>query len=699
MNKEPIALYIFRFVLGAALLLFVAMLYWSNTLIETDLKIIRSDVTEIKEDIRQIKQESGKIRDDLVERESDHHTAKTALAQPFGNSQSDGTNLLSVDPFFTKIFPGILPKNFKPTGTFRRATIGKPHNLHPFSEWSHIAEWNDLCSVSAAKMLFGKYETMAPDMALKIEERKIGDTEASEFWIYLRDRVFWEPLNKSFFPGMNIAPFFLQKHQVTAEDFKFYFDAVMNPYVQEPGAIALRNYLGDIVEIRIIDKLTLVVRWKSEKIKEPDGKEQEKIKYIARQWTGNLKPLASFVYKYFPDGKKIVEDDSNPETYRTNSVWAQNFSQHWAKNVIPSCGPWLFNGMSEREIRFRRNPDFYEPLAATAENIVIAFKSSPDAIWQSFKTGELDSYAIQPDQLMELDEYLNSPYYISQADKKNSIERIDYPGRTYSYIGWNMAKPFFTSKKVRQAMTMAIDRQRIIAQNLNGTGKEITGTFYIHSDAYDSSIEPWPFDPLQAKNILEEEGWYDTTGTGVINKMIDGKKVPFEFSLTYYVKNPLAKAIGEYIATALKEIGVICNLNGVDIADLSAKFEEKNFDAIFLGWSLGTPPEDPRQLWYSTGAKEQGSSNAVGFADKEVDKIIDSLSYEYDREKRIALYRRFDAIIHEEQPYTFLYTPNTTFLYRSYLQNVFIPADRQDLIPGANVSEPDQNIFWIKKFE
>jgi len=50
-------------------------------------------------------------------------------------------------------------------------------------------------------------------------------------------------------------------------------------------------------------------------------------------------------------------------------------------------------------------------------------------------------------------------------------------------------------------------------------------------------------------------------------------------------------------------------------------------------------------------------------------------------------------------PYTFLYTPKLIYLYRDYLQNVFIPADRQDILPGADVQEPDSSIYWIKKID
>ena len=48
-----------------------------------------------------------------------------------------------------------------------------------------------------------------------------------------------------------------------------------------------------------------------------------------------------------------------------------------------------------------------------------------------------------------------------------------------------------------------------------------------------------------------------------------------------YVKNPTTKAICEYISTALKEMGICATLNGVDITDLSAAFDDKNFDALF----------------------------------------------------------------------------------------------------------------------
>lgn len=707
MNREPIGLYIFRFILGLGMFAFMAMLYWSSILVENDLKDLRIEIEKIGSDLFILQSEVNKVRTDVLEAllhgsslpaPSNGEQQKVAIKNNRSQVNPDLPNLLTADAFYSTTLPKILGSDFKPKGTFQSAVVGRPDNLHPFSNWSQVVGWHNMCSVSVARLAVGIYETMAPDMALKVEERKNPETGNLEFWVHLRDGVYWQPLRREWFSeGMKLAPEFLRKHPVTAEDFKFYYDAIMNPFVQEAGAVALRTYLGDIDEVRVIDKLTFVVKWKGREIVGSDGKKSVRTKYVAKQLTGGLKPLASFVYKYFPDGKKLIEDDADPETYRKNSVWAQQFSQHWARNIIVSCGPWVFDSMTDRQIKFRRNPDHFFPYDALAEASEIQFKQSPDTIWEEFKINRLDSYELRPDQLSEFDNFLKSDIYHKQKGDSGNVERVDYVARSYAYIGWNAAKPYFASKKVRQALTMAIDRQRIIRQTLNGMGIEINGTFYRYSPAYDTSIPFWPYNPERAKTLLEEEGWFDSTDDGIIDKVIDGKVVPFQFTLTYFVKNPTTKAICEYVATALKEINIQCTLNGVDIADLSSMFEGKNFDALCLGWNLGTPPDDPRQLWHSSGAKEPGSSNAVGFANAEADAIIEALDYESDPEKRLELYRRFDAIIHNEAPYTFLYTPKTALVYRERLGNVFLPVDRQDLIPGANIAQPEPGIFFLKK--
>lgn len=717
MNREPIALYLFRFVSGFALLAFMALLYFSSVLLEEDMREVKQQLQQLRGDLYSGRQQFDALRGDLLQallsgrREAGEAQSPGQATPPLPGAaagqkaslalleDSRYPNLFEEDPFYTTTLPSLLPSGFYPSGTFHSNALSKPENLHPFAGWFDAASWRSLCMGRIAKAKFGFYDILTADLALKMEERVNPKSGFPEFWVFLRDGVYWAPLEQRFFgSGLQLAPQFLEKHKVTARDFKFFIDALLNPHVQETGAVALRTYLGEIEEVELIDELTFVIRWRGHRQVAENGSVQFQLPYAAKLQTGlMIEPLPCFVYQYFADGTPIVEGD-DPNLYRTSSIWAQSFAQHWAKNVIVSCGPWLFDGMSDEQIAFRRNPDFYDPLACLASNYVVRFRSNPDSLWLDFKTGQTDSYNLQPDKRSEWELFQNSSLYQEQRSQPGmAIATIEFLDHLYGYIGWNQKRSYFSSAKVRRAMTMAIDRRRLIDQFLNGMGVEISAPFSPTSPAYDPELEPLPFDPMEARRLLEEEGWVDLDGDGIVEKLIDGQWVPFTFALSYYVKSPQTKAIAEWISTSLKEIGVLSNPNGLDIADLTRHFEEKNFDALMMAWSGGTPPEDPRQLWHSEGANQKGSSNMIGYANPRVDQLIEQLTYAREQSQRVALYHQFDQILHEEQPYTLLYMPKRTMLYRTYLQNVFIPSSRQELIPGAQVNEPQFTIYWLQK--
>lgn len=673
----------------------LGMIYWSLQIIEEQLMGIRSGIDTFQGSLENISKEN-------LSKENANKPMNTPMPssdrQVASQSYPSGLhidekypNILEEDPFYSKTLPELLGPSFQPHGILTTSTLGKPDNLHPFGGFVETSNWIGLCSISAGAPKFGFYESLAPDMAFKIEERPRANGPGIEYWVHLRTDVFWQPLRQQDFPQLTLAPHFLKKHQVTADDFKFYLDAILNPHVQNAGAMSLKTYLEDIEELQVIDPLTFVVRWK---LHEWDG--ELKQRYIAKGWTAALRPLARFVYQYFADGQKII-DDEGENAYRTNSAWAQNFTDHWAKNCIVSCGPWIFDGWSDRAIHFRRNQDHYMPLEALLEERVVLFKNSNDSAWQDFKNNAIQMYGLPAEQELELDQFMTSQVHSAQKKKGEGIERLQYPARLYTYVAWNQQNDLFKSAKIRRALTMAIDRQRIIKQFLNGRGVETTGTFYRFSSAYDDAIDPWPYDPSLAMRILEEEGWAERDGSGVLRKNEGESSKPFSFALSYYVKNPLSKAIAEYIATALRAVHIDCQLKGLDYADLSNTTEDKSFDALLMAWGLGTPPEDAYQLWHSSQASLKGSSNIIGFKNAAADKIIEDLLYESEPEKRIALYHRFDAILHDQAPYTFLYSPLSTLLYRATVQNVFIPADRHDLIPGAVAREPNSAIFWLKE--
>lgn len=656
---------------------FLAMLYWSSLLVEKGVLELKSEIELLKKELKRDNPPSKNL------------ALSTHYKERFPSDPSL-PNLLVEDPFFTSQLAYLTGENFVPHGVRREATLGKPANLHPLNNFAEVSRLYSLCTATVAKLHFGKYEIYAPELAVKIEKRASREG-GEEYWVFLRDNLYWAPLNpKHFPPTLTLSSHFLQNHAVTSHDFKFFYDAVMNPFMVEAKAPTYRKAFSDIEKFQVVDDYTFVVKWRSQE----SHVKENRIKYSAFNLTASLQPLPCFVYQYFADGKKIID---SPEEYQKSSLFADNFSNHFAKNVIVSCGPYLFNGMEEEKVLLKRNPYFHNPLAALVEEMEISFKESMDAVWQDFKAGNIDLCLLSPNHEGDLHKFLKSKPYEKQALENKKIIELSYLDSSYFYLGWNEKNPLLQNRTIRLALTEAIDRKRIVEQNLNKRGIVITGPFFYASPSYDKTIVPWPYDPSHAVELLESEGWVDSDGDGIREKMVEGKKKIFQLSLTYYVKSINAKMICEYIATALKEVGVFCRLQGVDLPDLSRSFEEKNFDALFMGWGLGSPPEDPEALWHSAGATEKGSSNAISFKNREADALIEQLHFEYDPQKREALYHKFHRTLHEEVPYTFLYSPKRLLIYRESVKNIFIPKERQDLVPGATIMEPDLRIIWIDR--
>ncbi|WP_213358379.1 ABC transporter substrate-binding protein [Chlamydiifrater phoenicopteri] len=700
--------FFFDRVLSVLLLGALLLLYWSSDLLERDIKTVKGSVTDIRSDVRDIvsliKQThkscgSPSSMQSLGEESRD--IASLCCFDDKNVGDPSLPNLLFSDPYVSSTLPTLLGDKFLPKGVLRWANVCRPENLSPFNGFENIVRMYEICVPSLATQHVGKYEKFAPELAVKIEEKLLDDGSGDkEFRIYLRPNVFWHPIDPNLFPKtFSLHPMFLEKKPVTAEDFKFFYDVVMNPYVADMRAVSLRAYFEDIVSFVVHNDLEFSVRWKAHPVPEEDGKVVNKVQYAAFINTLCLQPLPSFVYKYFSSGEKIVPEDEEEDTYRVNSIWAQNFSTHWALNYIVSCGPYIFSGMDSERIRFLRNPDYFNPLAALVEEKIVLLRDSTDSLFQDFKAGNIDIAYLPPNHKENLESFMKSPSYQLQAGKGEGIRMVSSLDKAYSYVGWNCFSVFFQDADVRRAMNMAIDRNRIIDQVLGGDGFTISGPFSIHSPSYNHSVQGWPYSPEEASRLLEEAGWIDRDGDGIREKVVDGIVVPFQFRLCYYVKSVTSRTIAEYISTACKEIGVDCSLLGLDVADLSLAFEEKNFDAILMGWCLGSPPEDPRALWHSEGALEKGSANAVGFKNQEADAIIEKLSYEYDKEKRLQLYHRFHEIIHEEAPYTFLYSRNSILLYRDYVKNIFVPKMHTDLIPEAQDGVVNLSMAWLSKEE
>lgn len=264
------------------------------------------------------------------------------------------------------------------------------------------------------------------------------------------------------------------------------------------------------------------------------------------------------------------------------------------------------------------------------------------------------------------------------------FNKFTYFGLFYSYIGWNTRRPLFEDKRVRRALTMLLDREDVKDTIYRGLARIVTGNFVPGTYAHNPNIKAWPFDPEGAKALLAEAGWADSNSDGILDK--DGQDFRFEILLTN------ASVDGERICTLFQEelrrAGIEMRIRQLEWASMLEKVDTRTFDAVVMGWSVD-PDADPYQLWHSSQVEK--GSNYVGFTTPEMDEIIETGRVTFDQAKRQKLYRRFHEIMHEEQPYTFLFSPQALVAYdkrfrgveitplERYKPNlkVFVPADLQ----------------------
>jgi ABC-type transport system substrate-binding protein len=131
--------------------------------------------------------------------------------------------------------------------------------------------------------------------------------------------------------------------------------------------------------------------------------------------------------------------------------------------------------------------------------------------------------------------------------------------------------------------------------------------------------------------------------------------VPFEFTLTIYGSNKEIAALANIYKEDLLKIGVRLNVDAPEWSLMQKRMSEKSFDAYTGGWGV-TWEDDPYQIWHSSQADVPGGSNRVGFRNKEADALMEKIHVTFDHDERLRLYHAFHRIIHDEQPYTFLFS-------------------------------------------
>ncbi len=401
-------------------------------------------------------------------------------------------------------------------------------------------------------------------------------------------------------------------HPLTADDVVYSYNLLMSDKIDAPHA---KVYYQDIDRVEKVDDYTVKFHYK-------------KIYFLGFSVCGTITIVP----------KHIVEKYDDFE--------ASPFSR-----APIATGPYKFKEwVSGKKIVLTRNEDYWgkKPEIREIQFLIIADEK---VSFQVLKKGEIDMAQLTPIQ------------WARQTNSKKFNEnfyRFQFPSPGFSWIGWNNVHFAFKDKNVRRAMTLAIPREKISQKMSFGIDTIVNGTFFPDSKQYNKNIEPWPYDPKRAAALLTEAGWRDSDNDGVLDK--DGKAFRFKFLLPSGGSDRIVTILQQ----ELKNLGIAMDIEKIEWAAYLEKFRKREFDASLLGW--GAPLEmDPYQIWDISQADTDGSSNVITFRNQAASDLIRAARVEFDEEKRNAIYHKFSEILHEEQPYTFLFNrPEMTVVSKRF---------------------------------
>ena len=402
----------------------------------------------------------------------------------------------------------------------------------------------------------------------------------------------------------------------TAHDVLFSYQKIMDPAVD---AAHLRNYYQDIARVDVLDPYRIQFTYR-------------RPYFRGLEICGSIPLVPEHVYR---------EGD---------------FNNHPANRRPLGTGPYRFgHWKTGKEIVLDRNKDYWGS-RVHLERMYFRIITDSTVALQVLKKQQLDMVG------------LTALQWVKQTESKkfqNNFDKIKFYEPYYSYIGWNARKPYFADYRVRRALTYMVNREKILDTLLFGMGMIVTGPFYVNAPESNPLIKAFPYDPEQAKRLLTQAGWIDRDGDGIREK--DG--IPFRFEFLISSGSTFAEQLSTILKEDLGQIGISMEIRKLEWAVFIQQIQDRKFDAVTLGWSLSVEA-DPYQVWHSS--QSDRGSNFVGFVNDEADWIIEEARVTFDRARRIELYHRFHEILHEEQPYTFLFCTESLAAVHRRFRNVVV---------------------------
>ncbi len=378
----------------------------------------------------------------------------------------------------------------------------------------------------------------------------------------------------------------------TAKDVLFTYETIISPKIFTPYSSGFMH----ILHVKMLDEFTVEVKYKYP----------------------YFKALEVWMMEILPE--HLLKNEADLMTSKFNQAPI-------------GTGPYTlaqFNISKDIVLAANSNYFVHKP---TLDTMIFHYLPDPSSEFLMLKSQKLDVGSLSPLQLeRQIDKDFKAHYSIYEDIAHN-----------FSYMGFNLKSEKFKDPRVREALSLAIDRQELVDILYFGHGKVCTGPFLPGTGAFNEAVQAPKPDIAKAKALLKEAGY--------------GETHPFEFELS-----TSANGSGSYSAQILqhqlKKAGVVMKLRIMEWqAFLNTVITPRHFEAVLMGWSLGLKP-DAYSIWHSESMRK-GGFNFIGYENAEVDQLIKQAEQIVDQEKFDAIYREIFAKIVADNPYLFLVIPNS----------------------------------------
>ncbi|MEA2090806.1 MAG: ABC transporter substrate-binding protein, partial [Campylobacterota bacterium] len=363
-----------------------------------------------------------------------------------------------------------------------------------------------------------------------------------------------------------------------------------------------------VKSVKIVDEFTIKVRYKQP--------------YFKALETWMMGILPEHILK---DEKNLMNSKFNIEPVGTGPYRLHQLEH--SKNIILVAYENYFEGR------------------AKIDKISFHVIADPMTRFLMLKSSALDVGSIEP---MQYERQLNDEFF----SKFNIYEQIS---KSYTYLGFNLRRDKFKNPKVREALSLAIDRQEIVDILFFKHAKVCTGPFLPGTKAFNHNVIAPKQNIQEAKKLLKDAGY--------------GEGNPFTFEIVTSNSSAIRPYAAQILQHQLKKAGVIVTLRVMEWqAFLNMVVFPNKFDSVLLGWGL-SPTPDPYMFWHTNNNKK-GGFNLVGYNNPKIDKMIEESQTIVDREKLSKLWQDMFKIIVKDNPYLFLYIPNSITTVNKNIKNI-----------------------------